>query len=311
MTDMGAVAVRLGLYLDLMALFGLAAFALYALRGEERRFDGAIALGPWLWGSAALGAVLSLGGLAMLAAGMAGVPLASVDLASVEMIVGGTSVGTAWLFRMAALLAALVAAFALRRWPVAALSLVTIAAAVALASLAWSGHGAMDEGAVGWLHPIADMVHLWAAGIWVGALFALLLLVFRRRELVDRDHLIVSHRALDGFSTVGTITVGSIVVSGLVNSWLLIGPANVLKLPTSLYGQLLIAKLALFGAMAGLAAANRFRLVPAFERSLASDDHAGALRALRRSLAIETGCAIAVLALVAWLGTLEPPVSAL
>jgi len=306
MTDMGAVAVRLGLYLDLMALFGLAAFALYALRGEERRFDGPIVLGPWLWGSAALGAVLSLGGLAMLAAGMAGVPLASVDLASIEMIVGGTSVGTAWLCRMAALLVALVAAVALRRWPVAALSLVTMVAAVALASLAWSGHGAMDDGTVGWLHLIADIVHLWAAGIWVGALLALLLLVFRRRDLVDRDHLILSHRALDGFSAVGTITVGSIV-SGLVNSWLLIGPANILKLPDSLYGQLLIAKLALFGAMAALAAANRFRLVPAFERSLASADHASALHALRRSLAIETGCAIAVLALVAWLGTLEPP----
>lgn len=307
MTDMGAVAIRLGLYLDLMALFGLAAFALYALRGEERRFDGAIALGPWLWGSAALGAVLSLGGLAMLAAGMAGVPLASVDLASIEMIVGGTAVGTAWLFRMAALLIALIAALALRRRPVTALSLVTIAGAVALATLAWSGHGAMDEGTVGWLHLVADIVHLWAAGIWVGALIALLLLVFRRRELVDRHHLILSHRALDGFSLVGTITVGSIIVSGLVNTWLLVGPANILRLPDSLYGQLLIAKLALFGAMAALAAANRLRLVPAFERSLATADHASALRALRRSLTIETGCAIAVLTLVAWLGTLEPP----
>ncbi|MBX3565878.1 MAG: copper homeostasis membrane protein CopD [Sphingomonas sp.] len=311
MTDMGAVAIRLGLYLDLMALFGLAAFALYALRGKERRFDGAIALGPWLWGSAALGAVLSLGGLAMLAAGMAGVPLASVDLTSIEMIVNGTAAGTAWLFRMAALLVALIATLALRRRPVTTLSLVTIAGAVALASLAWSGHGAMDEGAVGWLHLVADIVHLWAAGIWVGALVALLLLVFRRRELVDRDHLVLSHRALDGFSLVGTITVGSIIVSGFVNSWLLVGPANLPTLPDSLYGQLLIAKLALFGAMAALAAANRFRLVPAFERSLAAADHASALRALRRSLTIETGCAIAVLALVAWLGTLEPPISAM
>lgn len=311
MADAGAIALRLGLYLDLMALFGLAAFALYALRGEERRFDGAIALGPWLWGSAVLGAVLSLAGLAMLAAGMAGVPLASVDLASIEMILDATSVGTAWLLRMAALLIALVVALALRRRPAAALSLVAGAAAVALASLAWGGHGAMDEGATGWLHLVADIIHLWAAGIWVGALLALLMLVFRRRDLVDRDHLILSHRALDGFSLVGTITVGTIIVSGLVNGWLLVGPANILKLPDSLYGQLLVAKLVLFGAMVALAGANRFRLVPAFERSLATADHAAALHTLRRSLTIETGCAIAVLALVAWLGTLEPPASAL
>jgi putative copper resistance protein D len=311
MTDPGAIAVRLGLYLDLMALFGIAAFALYALRGDERRFDGAIALGPWLWGSAILGALLSLGGLLVLAAGMAGVPLASVDLASVEMIVGATSVGMAWVVRMAALLLAFVAVIALRRRPAAALPLVAGAGAIALASLAWGGHGAMDEAAMGWVHLTADIGHLLAAGIWVGALLALLLLVFRRRDRVDRDHLILSHRALAGFSLVGTITVAAIIVSGLVNSWLLVGPANILKLPSSPYGQLLIAKLLLFGAMAALAATNRFRLVPEFERSLASADHIAALRALRRSLAIETGCAVAVLALVAWLGTLEPPMSAM
>ena len=308
MTEMGGVAIRLVLYLDLMALFGLAAFALYALRGAERRFDGAIALGPWLWGSAALGAVLSLVGLAMLAAGMAGVPLASVDLASIQMILGGTSVGAAWLVRMAALALALIAVFALRRLAALALTLVAAAGATALASLAWAGHGAMDEGPLGWFHLVADIVHLWAAGIWVGALVALMLLLFRR-EAADRAHLVLSYRVLDGFSLVGTIAVGAIIVSGLLNSWLLVGPANVLKLPESLYGQLLLAKLLLFGAMAALAAANRFRLVPAFERSLAVADHRGALRALRRSLTTETGCAIAVLALVAWLGTLEPPAS--
>lgn len=311
MTDVSAVALRLALYLDLMALFGIAAFALYALRGEERRFDGAIALGPWLWASAALGAMLSVGGLLVLAAGMAGVPLASVDLASVEMIVGATSAGAAWIVRMAALILAFIAVLALRRRPTVALYVVVASAAIALASLAWGGHGAMAEGAIGWIHLIADIGHLLAAGIWVGALLALLLLVFRRRVLVDHDHLILSHRVLAGFSVVGTLTVAAIITSGLVNSWLLVGPANILKLPSSLYGQLLIAKLLLFSAMAGLAADNRFRLVPAFERSLASTDHVAALRALRRSLAIEAGCAAAVLGLVAWLGTLEPPMSAM
>jgi putative copper resistance protein D len=309
MTDASAVALRLGLYLDLMTLFGIAAFALYALRGEERRFDGAIALGPWLWGSAVLGAFLSLGSLVVLAAGMAGVPPASVDLASIEMILGATSVGAAWWVRMSALLIAFVAVLTLHRRPVVGLSLVASAGATALASLAWGGHGAMDEGAVGWIHLVADIGHLLAAGIWSGALLALMLLVFRRRDRVDEDHLILSHRALAKFSLVGTLTVATIIVSGLVNSWLLVGPANILKLPFSLYGQLLIAKLLLFGAMAALAAANRFRLVPHFERSLASTDHSAALGALRRSLAIETACAVAVLALVAWLGTLEPPMS--
>ena len=51
------------------------------------------------------------------------------------------------------------------------------------------------------------------------------------------------------------------------------------------------------GAMLALASLNRFRLTPAFERSIAAADHHGALRGLRRSLAVEASCAVAILAL--------------
>ena len=305
--DAVGVAVRFALYFDLGAMFGLAAFGLYALRGEERRSGAGIAFRPLIAGTALLGLLFSALGLAALAAGMAGVPLASIDLGSVEMILTGTSIGTAWLVRIAALILAFAFALVGRTRPADALTGATLAGAVALASLAWAGHGAMDEGAAGWVHLAADIAHLLAAGAWTGALIALLLLVFRRQALVDRDHLILSHRALVSFSTTGTVTVAVIVASGLINGWMLVGPANVAWLPATLYGQLLIAKLLLFGAMAALAAANRFRLVPAFERALARADPVAALNALRRSLAMETGCALAVLALVAWLGTLEPP----
>jgi copper resistance protein D len=80
-------------------------------------------------------------------------------------------------------------------------------------------------------------------------------------------------------------------------------------LGATLYGRLLIAKLVLFAAMLALASLNRFRLTPGFERSIAAADHARALGALRVSLAVETACAVVILALVGWLGTLEPPVS--
>ena len=50
-------------------------------------------------------------------------------------------------------------------------------------------------------------------------------------------------------------------------------------------------------------------LTPAFERSIAMNDHGGALTALRVSLAVETACVIGILALVAWLGALAPPAS--
>jgi putative copper resistance protein D len=99
------------------------------------------------------------------------------------------------------------------------------------------------------------------------------------------------------------------VITGLINSWLLVGAANLAALVTTLYGLLLLAKLVLFAAMLGLASLNRFRITPAFQRSIAMADHDGTLVALRVSLAVETACLIGFLALVAWLGTLAPPAS--
>jgi putative copper resistance protein D len=60
--------------------------------------------------------------------------------------------------------------------------------------------------------------------------------------------------------------------------------------------------------MLGFAALNRFRLTPRLAAALARDPTA-ALCELRRSLLLETGAGMAVLALVAALGRLPPPIS--
>ena len=305
-TDWPLIAVRFALYATLSGLFGLSAFSLYGLKAGERA--DALALRPWLVGSGLLGLLFSGIGLALLAASMAGAPPWPVDQEAIGMLLSGSATGTAWEARMAALVVASVAAL-VAAGRAALLGLVAFAAAVALATLAWTGHGAMDEGAVGWVHLGADILHLLAGGAWAGALLGLVLLVARPAGRVDAAHLTLTHRALHGFGLVGTILVGTIVVTGIVNVWLLVGLAKLPDLPTTRYGQLLIAKLALFGAMLALASLNRFRLTPAFKRSIAAADHHGALRALRRSLAVEASCAVAILALVAWLGTLEPPAS--
>jgi putative copper resistance protein D len=63
--------------------------------------------------------------------------------------------------------------------------------------------------------------------------------------------------------------------------------------------------------MLALAASNRWRLTPRLQAALASSGAIGpALRALRASLFAETALAFLVLAIVAVLGILEPPVSA-
>ena len=307
-TDWPLIAVRFALYATLSGLFGLSAFSLYGLKARERA--DALALRPWLVGSGLLGLLFSGIGLALLAAAMAGAPLWPVDQEAVGMLLSGSATGTAWEARVAALVVASIAAL-VAAGRAALLGLVAFAAGVALATLAWAGHGAMDEGAVGWVHLGADILHLLAGGAWAGALLGLVLLVARPAGRVDAAHLTLTHRALHGFGLVGTIMVGTIAVTGIVNAWLLVGVANLPNLAATVYGQLLIAKLVLFGAMLTLASFNRFRLTPAFERSITAVDHHGALRGLRRSLAVEASCAVAILALVAWLGTLDPPASAM
>ena len=308
---MGAIAVRFGLYVALMLSFGLASFGLYALRGGERQSGAALRFGRLLTWSAVAAGLLSVLGLGTLAASMAGVSLLALDRQTVDTVLQGTAVGAAWKVRGVAILIAAVLPFAGGRYPRLTLIAVVLSAGTAIATLAWTGHGVMDEGAMGWAHLVADIAHLLAAGIWLGALAALLLLAFRQSVRVDRGDLDLLHRVLEDFSTVGTLVVATIVLSGIFNSWMLVGLNHLTQLPSSLYGQLLIAKLALFAGMVLLATLNRFHLTPAFAIAIENDDHSRANAMLRRSLMFETGSALTILGLVAWLGTLEPPISAL
>lgn len=307
MTDWLSVSIRAALYVNLLLLFGLPLFGLYNLTRAERQtvlpFRAVTA------GLAVLGLALSALGIAAMTAAMAGVALSEIDRETLDLVITQTSVGTAWLVRMGALLATLgCALIAGRRHGAALFTAGTATAAIALASLAWTGHGAASEGRVGLVHLWADICHLLAAGAWIGAIAAFGWLL-RPVAALTPDHLQLSHRALERFSVVGTVVVGVIVATGLVNSYLLVGPMHIVDLPFTRYGQLLIAKLTLFAAMLALAAANRFRLTPALEAALAQGDAARAIAALRRSLVWEAGAVLAILGVVAWMGTLTPPMA--
>ncbi len=293
-----ALLVRFGLYVVLGVAFGLPLFTLYAPSG------GVAGLRHTVIFSSVIGVALSIAALVLLAASMAGIPAASVDRAAVEAILSLPAIGTAVILRIGALLLLAVAAFAIRRSRPAAVAGVALGG-TALASLAWAGHGNISEGFWAPIHLAADIIHLLAAGAWLGALVALVILVMRPVRSVGPDHVAQTHTALAGFSGVGSVIVGLIVATGLVNSWTVIGLSNVGAMFTTVYGWLFIAKLALFGAMLALAAANRFRLTPALER--AAGEPSRQLKALRTSLAVETFSAVSILALVAWLGLLAPP----
>lgn len=304
MADWPLIAVRWALFADLGLLFGLPLFAAYALRGAER--ERLLPLRRLMIGLAVLGLAASVYGFLLTAANMLGVSIGFVDRATVEMLLGESNLGWALIARIIALVVILVGAVFLRKIGGAVLLGMIILGAGALASLAWSSHGAASEGALGWLHLASDIMHLLAASAWIGALAAFVLIFVQRKD-DDRGDLPLAHRALAGFAGAGTLLVALIVLSGLVNGLILVGFDNVGELGTSLYGQLLVIKLVLFGGMLVLAASNRFRLTPALEAVLAADQTRSATARLRRSLWLEAGAGIAILALVAWFGTLEPP----
>ncbi|MCA1654090.1 MAG: copper homeostasis membrane protein CopD [Sphingomicrobium sp.] len=305
------IAVRFALYLDLMLVFGLPLFCLYTLRGAERRAGGNVMSSRVVVGLALAGVALSVLGLLLLAAAMSDVPVLQLDRETLGALLDGTAIGTAGKVRVAALLAALPIGFWLRSRPSALWATLSCLGAIALGSLAWTGHGAADEGAIGQIHLTADIVHLLAAGVWIGALAGLLTLLSRVRVSSDdrQERMALAHRALAGFSTAGTLAVGLIILTGLVNSWVLVGVGNIASLPGSLYGRLLILKLLIFVGMLGLAGWNRFRLTPAVEASLGTSDATAAMQSIRWSVALESTLALSVLGLVAWLGTLAPPAS--
>jgi len=302
--DALAILVRWALVADLMLLFGALLFAIYTAPGAVAK------TGPTLRSlmlvTAFVGILLSVLGILILAATLNGAALGDVDLASITMVVTATGAGTAFRVRIAALATAFALGLQNRGSRVIA-SLTMLMGAIALSSLAWSGHGVMDDGPTGVIHLTADIVHLLAAGIWVGALGALLWQLLT----ANSDDAAASHSALAGFATFGTASVALVLASGLINSWLLVGPANLLSLGGSLYGQLLLIKLGLFAGMLALATLNRFRLAPALRAALTNGDVGLATQQLRLSLTLETLAAVTILGLVAWLGTLEPPVSAI
>lgn len=306
MSEWPVVAARFALYGDLALLFGIPLSGLYGLRGEERHHAGLLPLRPLTGTLAIAGIALSAIGFVAMAAAMAGTGLLQVESDTLTMLLAQTSVGAAFLVRMAALAVCLLASLLLPRHPVAALGTISVAAGVGLSSLAWSGHGAATEGGAGMVHLGADILHLLAAGAWVGALFSLLSLAARVSSKDGAAPVRTLHQALDGFAAFGTIIVGLIVVTGLVNGLFLVGIDNVMRAASGLWGQLMLAKIGLFLGMLAMAAANRFRLTPGLERAIERRHHTQALSLLRRSLALETTMAVVILGLVAWLGTLEP-----
>jgi putative copper resistance protein D len=157
------------------------------------------------------------------------------------------------------------------------------------------------------VHVASDAAHLLAAGAWLGGLVPLgfILLDYSMRDgepIVDVDRILLR------FSSMGYVAVATLIASGLINSWFLIGSLS--SLLKTLYGQILLGKLAFFAAMLALATANRFWLVPRMieTRASASGRPSVWLGRLRYLVLGEQFLGLMILLAVSVLGTMRPAI---
>jgi copper resistance protein D len=179
-----------------------------------------------------------------------------------------------------------------------------------VAAIAWTGHAGSTPGEMGLLHLTADTLHLIAAAAWTGSLvpFALLLLAAARHYPCEASARL-ARDATQRFSLLGIASVASLFGSGIINAWILVGSIN--GLIATQYGRLVMLKIALFVAMLGFAAVNRFWLTPRLALPFTGAAQLRALRQLTRNSVIEIALALMIFAIVGMLGTLHPAIHTL
>ncbi len=285
-----------------------------ALRGVRGGSSARVALlRAWLrriaWTGLAATIISGAGWLVLLAAGISGRSLAEVVLEGVvSTLLISTRFGQVWLIRLglATLLAGLLVRFRPEHgWhsPWQGAIPVSLAACL-LGSLGWAGHAGATAGLSGDVHVAADVMHLIAAGAWIGGLLPLALLFVLARQNADDTWAAVACDATRRFSVLGLASVGTLLVTGIANTLFLAG--RVPSLVGTDYGRLLLLKIGLFIAMVCIAAVNRLRLTPLLVPQGERDRSRNALRRLQRNSLIELGLGLVIIVIVGALGTIPP-----
>lgn len=211
-----------------------------------------------------------------------------------------TQFGRVWQLRLGLIVAAFVLVVSAltqikaRRALVVVLWLVSV---VLLTSLAWISHAAAAT--VHLFGVSGDMLHLCAAGFWIGGLVPLTIFLARVHASFSLGETVVC--VVRRFSTLSLCCVSVLIVSGISNSWLLVGSIHALF--TTPYGRLLLVKLTLFAILIAIGARNRF-LIKA--KPLNTPAGRNVLSQLRRNVICEAWLGFAVVAIVACLGVTPP-----
>jgi putative copper resistance protein D len=244
-----------------------------------------------MWGALAVAIISGIGWLVLVASDILGGSIAEVCLhGGLWEVTAGTRFGMVSCARLLlALMLGLLMLAPRARW------LQLTAAILLIGMLALVGHAGATPGMAGRIHLASDVVHLLAAAAWLGGLPALVLLLARAGR--EPGVTAIAAAATRRFSVLGIVSVAALLASGAINSWnLLAAPADLVATD---YGRLVLLKIALFAAMVGIAAVNRYTFTPRLPAP-------SSMRALRRNSLCEIGLGLCVLLVVGVLGTLPP-----
>jgi putative copper resistance protein D len=262
-----------------------------------------------VWISLALSVVSGFAWLYLVTARIAGKPFVDVIAdGTIWIVLSQTQFGLAWELRFL-FAAALTACLLVRHTkttgaPIWSEGLAALQAGAYLGALVFAGHGEEGLGLERYFHLAADFFHLIAAGLWLGGLIPLALLLVYLRQFREESWISVACDAASRFSNLGIVAVGTLLVSGTINALFLIG--RVQALAGTGYGRLLLLKITLFAAMVGLAGINRQYLLPRLFGDVGMDQGSRTVRWLVRSALVEIAFGLGVIIIVGVLGIMEP-----
>ena len=256
-------------------LYGIL-FARYMNDSSRAHLARLLAIGAWIGIAATCMRVLA-------AAGNLGGDMASAVDAQLLGLMMGTSLGQSTVlaalgFIMAATLPRVVAA----RRPITGVATIAVIAT----SFAIHGHAVLG----GLMTSLLLVIHLSCVAVWLGAFLPLRRLCM----LADRDAAALRELAdiAHHFAHVASWAVGMLVISGGGFAAYLTG--SLAAVFTTTYGLVLLAKIGFVTGLLGLAALNRYKLVPALR-----DGNGSAAARLKASINLEIAGAAVILTLTA------------
>lgn len=294
-------------FASVIVVFGCGAFRLYGLGVDSTTAsaDALIAFDAWFWRVAIAGTIVALlSALSLLlatTANMAGSAAAALDPDTISKVLFGTSFGRVWCWHLVFAILSMGICLAPRvRWR---MPVILVLSLLLLFSLGWVGHAVEGQGVARLVHQINQMVHLLAAGLWLGGLVPLAWLLGRARSRSGAAWISVARDVVPRFSQMGYAAVTLLAATGALNTLLLVGSTRALI--GTPYGRLLGLKILLFLAMVAVALFNRVRLLPSLRQETEASATAAALA---RSVLCEQGLGFAILAVVSVLGTWPPAI---